>query len=101
MSDKGYLVQEAAGGAARLRVADDVVRGITHEAINVRAGIRARGALHIQGVNGWHSRFKTWLRRFNGIASRYLANYTGWQRVLDAAELTAPRQWLHIAVASD
>ncbi|QBI04938.1 IS1595 family transposase [Pseudoduganella albidiflava] len=73
--------------------------GITHEAINVRAGIRARGALHIQGVNGWHSRFKTWLRRFNGVASRYLANYTGWQRVLDAAELTAPRQWLRNAVA--
>ncbi|GGY42757.1 transposase [Pseudoduganella albidiflava] len=73
--------------------------GITHEAINVRAGIRARGALHIQGVNGWHGRFKTWLRRFNGVASRYLANYTGWQRLLDADEPTAPRQWLRIAVA--
>ncbi|WBS05353.1 IS1595 family transposase [Pseudoduganella sp. SL102] len=73
--------------------------GITHEAINVRAGIRARGALHIQGVNGWHGRFKTWLRRFNGVASRYLANYTGWLRVLDAAELTAPSQWLRNAVA--
>ncbi|WBS05274.1 IS1595 family transposase [Pseudoduganella sp. SL102] len=73
--------------------------GITHEAINVRAGIRARGALHIQGVNGWHGRFKTWLRRFNGVASRYLANYTGWLRVLDAAVLTTPRQWLRIAVA--
>ncbi|QBI05290.1 IS1595 family transposase [Pseudoduganella albidiflava] len=75
--------------------------GITHEAINVRAGIRARGALHIQGVNGWHGRFKSWLRRFNGVASRYLENYTGWRGVLDADVLTAPRQWLHIAVASD
>ncbi|GGY55662.1 IS1595 family transposase [Pseudoduganella albidiflava] len=75
--------------------------GITHEAINVRAGVRARGALHIEGVNGWHGRFKTWLRRFNGVASRYLANYTGWLRVLDAAELTAPRHWLRVAVAPD
>ncbi|WBS05913.1 hypothetical protein OU994_20575 [Pseudoduganella sp. SL102] len=33
--------------------------GIAHEAINVRAAIRERGALHIQGVNGWHGRFKT------------------------------------------
>ncbi|WBS00472.1 IS1595 family transposase [Pseudoduganella sp. SL102] len=75
--------------------------GITHEAINVRAGIRSRGALHIQGVNGWHGRFNTWLRRFNGVASRYLASYTGWLRVLDAAELTAPRHWLRVAVAPD
>ncbi|MUI10969.1 IS1595 family transposase [Massilia dura] len=73
--------------------------GVTHEAVNVQAGIRARGAVHIQGVNGWHRRFKTWLRRFNGVASRYLANYTGWQRVLDAAALTAPAHWLRVAVA--
>jgi transposase-like protein len=75
--------------------------GITHEAVNVKAGIRARGAIHLQNVNGWHSRFKTWLRRFNGVASRYLANYTSWQRVLDAAVLTTPRHWLRIAVAKN
>ncbi|MBB3221174.1 hypothetical protein FHS02_001981 [Massilia umbonata] len=73
--------------------------GVAHEAVNVRAGIGARGAIHIQGVNGWHSRFKTWLRRFNGVASLYLANYTGWQRVLDAAALTAPALWLRVALA--
>ena len=73
--------------------------GITHQMVNVQAGFRSRGALHIQGVNGWHSRFKTWLRRFNGVASRYLANYTGWQRVLDAAALLMPSQWLRVAVA--
>jgi hypothetical protein len=75
--------------------------GITYEAVNVKAGIRARGAIHIQNVNGWHSRFKTWLRRFNGVASRYLANYTGWRRVLDAAVLTVPRDWLRVAVAKN
>jgi transposase-like protein len=74
--------------------------GITHQMVNVRAGVRSRGALHIQGVNGWHSRFKSWLRRFNGVASRYLANYTGWQRVLDAAVLLIPSQWVSVAVAA-
>jgi hypothetical protein len=49
--------------------------------------IRARGKLHLQGVNGWHSRFQTWLRRVNGVASRYLADYTGWLRVPDAPRL--------------
>jgi hypothetical protein len=43
-------------------------------------------------------RFKTWLVRFNGVASRYLANYSGWQRLLDARELHTPALWLRAAV---
>ncbi|WP_193615722.1 IS1595 family transposase [Massilia sp. YMA4] len=73
--------------------------GITHEAVNVRAGIRARGAIHLQNVNGWHSRFKGWLHRFHGVASRYLANYTGWRRALDAGSPASPSDWLRIGVA--
>jgi len=72
--------------------------GITHEAVNARAGVRARGAIHIQNVNAWHSRFKGWLVRFRGVASRYLANYSGWQRVLDARCLTSPAHLLCAAV---
>ena len=72
--------------------------GITHERVNVRVGRRARGALHIQNVNGWHSRFKCWLVRFKGVASHYLANYSGWQRLLDAQVLRTPAQWLRAAV---
>jgi len=68
--------------------------GIRHEAINVRAGERAPGAIHLNNVNGWHSRFKTWLRRFNGVASRYLQHYSGWQRILDDARLTTPADLL-------
>ena len=72
--------------------------GITHAAINVRAGERARGAIHIQNVNAWHSRFKVWLARFKGVASRYLAHYSGWQRLLDTHDLQTPAQWLRAAV---
>jgi transposase-like protein len=72
--------------------------GITHEAVNVQAGIRARGAIHIQNVNSWHSRFKGWLVRFRGVASRYLINYSGWQRLLDARRLTTPAHLLHAAL---
>jgi len=68
--------------------------GIRHEAINVRAGELARGTIHLNNVNGWHSRFKSWLRRFNGVASRYLKHYSGWQRVLDDARLTTPADLL-------
>jgi transposase-like protein len=72
--------------------------GITHEAVNVQAGERVRGAIHIQNVNSWHSRFKTWLVRFRGVASRYLINYSGWQRVLSAHRLTTPAHLLCAAV---
>ncbi len=51
------------------------------------AGIRARGAIHIQNV-------KSWLVRFRGVASRYLINYSGWQRLLDARRLTMPAHLL-------
>jgi len=48
----------------------------------------------VQNVNGWHSRFKGWLVHFRGVASKYLANYSGWQRLLDARELITPAHWL-------
>jgi transposase-like protein len=88
------LVSDAAAAyrmfAARAR--------ISHEAVNATAGVRSRGAIHIQNVNGWHSRFKNWLMRFRGVASRYLAHYSGWQRLLDARRLSSPAQWLCAAV---
>ena len=72
--------------------------GISHAAVNLRAGERARGAIHLNHVNGWHSRFKRWLVRFHGVASRYLIHYSGWRRVLDARSLTTPAQLLIAAV---
>ena len=94
LPDDGLLISD--GAAAYVRFAAGA--GITHEPVNVRAGRRARGAIHIQNVNGWHSRFKGWLVRFKGVASRYLANYSGWQRLLDARALHTPAQWLCAAV---
>jgi transposase-like protein len=72
--------------------------GIMHETVNTKKGGRARGAIHIQNVNAWHSRFKSWLVRFRGVASRYLINYSGWQRLLDARRLTTPVHMLCAAV---
>jgi transposase-like protein len=71
---------------------------ITHEAVNGAAGERVRGAIHIQNVNAWHSRFKSWLVRFRGVASRYLVNYSGWQRLLDDKRLLTPVHWLRASI---
>ena len=51
--------------------------GISHQAANLRAGIRVQGAAHVQNVNAYHSRLREWLRIFHGVASRYLPNYLG------------------------
>ena len=72
--------------------------GITHEAVNLQAGIRVRGALHVQNVNAYHSRLRGWLQPFRGVASRYLANYLGWRWALDGSRVKTPDALLRAAV---
>lgn len=76
--------------------------GVEHHAVNLSAGVRVDGAWHIQNVNAYHSRLKTWVRKFNGVATRYLANYMGWFRTLDRESTNGlkPSQWLALARGS-
>jgi hypothetical protein len=41
------------------------------------------GVYHIQNVNAYDSRLKNWIRRFHGVATKYLDSYLGWFRTLD------------------
>ncbi|WP_309680480.1 IS1595 family transposase [Polaromonas sp.] len=60
------------------------VTGLAHRAINVQQGIRViDGAFHIQNVNAYDSRLKEWIRRFHGVATKYLENYLGWRRMME------------------
>ena len=68
--------------------------GLSHQAVNVRAGIRVQGAAHVQNVNAYHSRLRGWLRIFHGVASRYLPNYLGWRWILDAGRIRSPETLL-------
>lgn len=72
--------------------------GISHEAVNVRAGVRTRGAVHVQNVNAYHSRFRQWLAPFHGVASGYLPNYLGWRWALDAGRIISAAAMLNAAV---
>ena len=56
---------------------------ILHVSLNLSAGERTWGIYHIQNVNNYGSRLKTWMRRFNGVATKYLDSYLGWQRIND------------------
>ena len=72
--------------------------GITHEAVNLQAGIRVRGAIHVQNVNAYHSRLRGWLLPFRGVASRYLGNYLGWRWALDGQRIATPEALLRAAL---
>ena len=76
--------------------------GISHAFVNLRAGVRvaehARGAIHVQNVNGYHGRFHGWLRRFNGVATRYLSNYLGWRWAIDQQRIHSPETLLRAAI---
>lgn len=37
----------------------------------------------IQNVNAYDRRLKEWMRRFHGVATKYLPNYLGWRRMLE------------------
>lgn len=92
--DDALLVSDA-NAAYRTFAAE---AGITHEAVNLAHGVRVRGALHVQNVNAYHSRLRQWLRRFHGVATRYLTNYLGWRRALDTQRLPTPQALLRAAI---
>ena len=58
-------------------------RPASHVGLNLNAGERTCGIYHIQSVNNYDSRLKTWMRRFNGVATKYLDSYLGWHRTND------------------
>ena len=73
--------------------------GVQHHSINVSAGIRVDGPWHVQNVNAYVSRLRGWMRRFKGVATKYLASYLGWFRMLDCAPGVAPQPASILALA--
>lgn len=75
------------------------VTGITQIALIASDGERKIGCYHLQNVNGYQSRFKLWMARFKGVASKYLPSYLGWRRMIerDGGALT-PRHCLAGAI---
>jgi len=68
--------------------------GIRHERILFQRGERVRGPFHVQNVNNYHGRWKGWMRRFNGVSTRYLQHYVSWFRILDAHSDTHDSRYL-------
>lgn len=72
--------------------------GISHEMVNLSKGQRVNGAYHLQNVNAYHSRFKQWLIRFHGVATKYLSNYLGWRESIEQHPNISAESLLNIAL---
>lgn len=60
------------------------IKGFQHETVNERQKQRVKkGIYHIQHVNNFHNRLKTWMERFQGVVMKYLDNYVYWFRWLE------------------
>jgi hypothetical protein len=69
-------------GSSALAAAAKAI-GVTHRPVNLSAGKRIiAGVYHVQNVNAFDSRLKTWIRRFQGVATQHLDSYLGWFRAL-------------------
>jgi len=57
---------------------------IVHRPVNIATGQRVvNNIYHIQNVNAYDSRLKQWMKKFHGVATRYLGSYLGWHRMID------------------
>ncbi|MDF1481092.1 hypothetical protein [Extensimonas sp. H3M7-6] len=62
-------------------------------------GKGGNGPWHVQSVNRYDSSLKSWMARFRGVATKYLANYLGWRRLLDRfRDNVTPEQFLFHAL---
>jgi transposase-like protein len=56
--------------------------------VRVKNGIRCWGPYHVQNINGYHSRLKLFLKKFKGVATKYLDNYLVWCNVIQEGART-------------
>ena len=68
--------------------------GLTHEPLNLKAGVRRRGDLHLNTVNSRHERLKTFLRGRRGVATKYLDSHLAWYHLAILPRLPTPRSVL-------
>jgi transposase-like protein len=62
-------------------------------------GKGGNGPWHVQSVNRYDASLKGWMTRFKGVATKYLANYLGWRRLLDRfTDILTPQQFLFHAL---
>lgn len=77
-------------------------RGIAHVKLVAFKRERVKNGFHIQNVNAYASRLKSWMVPFKGVASKYLANYLGWRRMIEReGDRLTPHHLIAQAIAAE
>ena len=80
LSDESLLCTD--GATVYNSVAKDY--NIAHESVIFgKYGYVKERVFHVQHVNAYDSRLKSWMVRFKGVATKYLPNYLGWRRMIE------------------
>ena len=77
-----------------------VVHDFAYRVVPAHPQKKTHGLLHLNNINAYHNRLKSWIARFRGVATKYLSNYLGWHRMLDAARQSMTPE-LFLAVSWD
>ena len=54
--------------------------------IQISALKRTQGMFNIQHINNYHGRLKEFIRKFHGVATKYLNNYLVWHNLVNYAK---------------
>lgn len=73
-------------GATAYRAVAKDKEGVEIRAVPANPKKKAPGPNHINNVNAYDRKLNEWMGRFHGVATKYLHNYLGWHRWLDASK---------------
>ena len=73
--------------------------GLAYELVNAKQRRGREKVFHLQTVTAYHSRLKSWIAQFRGVATDRLPNYLTWRR-LHEEHLPKPADWL-LALANE
>lgn len=57
------------------------VKGHGYKHIVIKSGQYKNGIYHLNHINGYHNGLKGFIRRFNGVSTKYLNNYIVWNNI--------------------
>jgi hypothetical protein len=95
-SPNAMVADKIGNGATLCSDADTAIKSfatahnLKHVELNANKGQRVKqGVYHIQNVNACHKQLKDWMRKFNGVATKYLDNYLSWYRFVTTTKFEA------------
>ena len=70
---------------------------IEHITVNFSRIQRSKSIYHIQTVKAYKSLMKNWIKRFHGVATKYLDHYLGWCNELFTRRISKPLELIRLA----